>query len=118
MRELEARGKVLSSLIGADTGLQLFGLAERGELSWVDIERRFSDEPLMRLLSSNRMIGGLRVSETARYKPIYGWLLPPSASRTLFLRFATVLAAFDIEPGVNEKGMVESEIRFVEGIVR
>ena len=40
------------------------------------------------------------------------------ANRTLFLRFATVLAAFDIELGVNEKGMVESEIRFVEGIVR
>ena len=40
------------------------------------------------------------------------------ASRTVFLRIATILATFDIEPGTNDKGEVESEIRFHEGIVR
>jgi cytochrome P450 len=40
------------------------------------------------------------------------------ADRTLFLRIASVLATFNIEPGVNEKGEVESEIKFHEGILR
>lgn len=40
------------------------------------------------------------------------------ANRALFLRVATVLAAFDIEPGVNEKGEVASEVKFHEKIVR
>jgi len=40
------------------------------------------------------------------------------ANRTIFLRVATVLATFNIEPGVNEKGEVESEVKFHEGIVR
>jgi hypothetical protein len=34
----------LSSLIGADAGLQLFGLERRAELSWLDLERQFFDE--------------------------------------------------------------------------
>jgi len=40
------------------------------------------------------------------------------AGRAIFLRFATVLATFNIEPGVNDKGEVESEIKFHENIVR
>jgi len=40
------------------------------------------------------------------------------ASHAIFLRFATILATFDVEPGVNEKGEVESEIKFHESIVR
>ena len=40
------------------------------------------------------------------------------ANRTVFLRFATILAMFDIGPGVNDKGEVESEIKFHEGVVR
>lgn len=40
------------------------------------------------------------------------------ASRAIFLRFATILATFDIEPGVNDKGEVESEIKFHESVVR
>ena len=40
------------------------------------------------------------------------------ANRALFLRFATILATFDIAPGMNERGEVESEVRFHEGIVR
>ena len=39
-------------------------------------------------------------------------------NRTMFLRIATILATFDIEPGVNEKGQVESEVKVVDGIVR
>ncbi|KAF9784339.1 cytochrome P450 [Thelephora terrestris] len=42
----------------------------------------------------------------------------PFANRAIFLRIATILATFDIEPGVNEKGEVESKVRFEEGIVR
>ena len=34
----------LSSLIGADAGLQLFGLAREAEVSWLDLERQFFDE--------------------------------------------------------------------------
>lgn len=34
----------LSSLLGADAGLQLFGLARRAELSLLDLERQFFDE--------------------------------------------------------------------------
>lgn len=34
----------LSSILGADAGLQLFGLARRAELSWLDLERQFFDE--------------------------------------------------------------------------
>ena len=34
----------LSSLLGADAGLQLFGLPRRAELSWLDLERQFFDE--------------------------------------------------------------------------
>lgn len=34
----------LSSLIGADAGLQLFGLQRRAELSWLELERQFFDE--------------------------------------------------------------------------
>jgi cytochrome P450 len=40
------------------------------------------------------------------------------ANRTLFLRIATVLATFGIEPGANEKGEVASEVKINEGIVR
>ena len=40
------------------------------------------------------------------------------ASRTVFLRIVTVLATFDIEPGLNDKGGVETEIKFHEGVVR
>jgi cytochrome P450 len=40
------------------------------------------------------------------------------ANRTIFLRVATILATFDIEPGVNEDGGVESEVRVIDGIVR
>jgi len=40
------------------------------------------------------------------------------ANRTVFLTVATVLATFDIEPGTNDEGEVESEVRFHEGIVR
>ena len=40
------------------------------------------------------------------------------ANRAIFLRFATILATFDIEPGVNDKGEVESEIKFHESVVR
>lgn len=38
--------------------------------------------------------------------------------RTVFLRIATTLATFNIEPGMNDRGEVESEIKFHEGIVR
>ena len=34
----------LASLIGADAGLQLFGLAREAEVSWLDLERQFFDE--------------------------------------------------------------------------
>ena len=40
------------------------------------------------------------------------------ANRALFLRFATVLATFNIEPGVNEKGEVASEVEIDDGIIR
>ena len=40
------------------------------------------------------------------------------ANRALFLRVATVLAAFDIEPGVDDKGEVASEVEILDGIVR
>jgi cytochrome P450 len=40
------------------------------------------------------------------------------ANRAIFLRIATILATFDIEPGANGNGEVASEIRFQEGIVR
>jgi hypothetical protein len=40
------------------------------------------------------------------------------ANRTIFLRIATILATFDIGPGANDKGEVESEVKFREGIVR
>ena len=40
------------------------------------------------------------------------------ANHALFLRFATILATFNIEPGVNDKGEVESEVKFQEGVVR
>jgi cytochrome P450 len=40
------------------------------------------------------------------------------ANRTLFLRIATVLATFNIEPGVNERGEVASEVKMNEGSVR
>lgn len=40
------------------------------------------------------------------------------ANRTMFLRIATILATFDIQPAVNENGRVPSEIVFREGIVR
>ena len=40
------------------------------------------------------------------------------ASRAVFLRVATTLATFDIEPGMDDKGEVESEVKFHEGIVR
>ena len=40
------------------------------------------------------------------------------ASRTIFLRITTILATFNIEPGVNDKSEVESEIRFHEGALR
>ena len=39
----------LSSLIGADAGLQLFGLRRRVELSWLELERQFFDELPVRL---------------------------------------------------------------------
>ena len=34
----------LASLIGADAGLQLFGLARDAEASWLDLQRQFFDE--------------------------------------------------------------------------
>ena len=34
----------LASLIGADAGLQLFGLKREAEVSWLDLERQFFDE--------------------------------------------------------------------------
>jgi len=40
------------------------------------------------------------------------------ANRALFLRFATILATFNIKPGTNDKGEVETEIKMHEGIVR
>jgi cytochrome P450 len=40
------------------------------------------------------------------------------ANRATLLRIATVLSTFDIGPGVNEKGEVESEVRVLDGIVR
>ena len=40
------------------------------------------------------------------------------ANRALFLRVATVLAAFNIEPGVDDKGAVASEVKILDGIVR
>jgi cytochrome P450 len=40
------------------------------------------------------------------------------ADRAVFLRIASILATFSIEPGMNEKGEVESEIKFHEGVVR
>ena len=40
------------------------------------------------------------------------------ANRALFLRVATVLAAFDIEPGMDDKGEVASEVKILDGIVR
>ena len=40
------------------------------------------------------------------------------ASRANFLRFATIPATLNIEPGVNDKGQVESEIKFHESVVR
>ena len=40
------------------------------------------------------------------------------ANRTIFLRVATILATFDIEPGVNANGEVESEVKILDGIVR
>ena len=40
------------------------------------------------------------------------------ASRTIFLRFVSILATFDIEPGMNDKGEAESEVKFHEGILR
>ena len=39
----------LASLIGADAGLQLFGLAREAEVSWLDLERQFFDELPVRL---------------------------------------------------------------------
>ena len=39
-------------------------------------------------------------------------------NRTVFLRVATVLATFNIEPGLNDKGEVELEIKFREAAVR
>ena len=49
----------LSPLIGADAGLQLFGLAKRAELSWVELKRQFCDELSVRLLALNRMPVGM-----------------------------------------------------------
>jgi cytochrome P450 len=40
------------------------------------------------------------------------------ANRTLFLRIATVLATFNIEPGVNERGEVASEVKINERLSR
>ena len=40
------------------------------------------------------------------------------ADRAIFLRIVSILATFDIEPGANEKGEVESGIKFREEIVR
>ena len=40
------------------------------------------------------------------------------ADRALFLRVSTILATFNIEPGVNDKGEVESEVKIHDGIVR
>jgi hypothetical protein len=39
----------LASLVGADTSLQLFGLAREAEASWLDLERQFFDELPVRL---------------------------------------------------------------------
>jgi len=39
----------LASLIGADAGLQLFGLKREAEVSWLDLERQFFDELPVRL---------------------------------------------------------------------
>jgi len=40
------------------------------------------------------------------------------AGRTIFLRIVTILVTFNVEPGVNDKGETESEVKFNEGIVR
>ena len=39
----------LASLIGADAGLQLFGLSRDSEVSWLDLERQFFDELPVRI---------------------------------------------------------------------
>ena len=39
----------LASIIGADAGLQLFGLKREAEVSWLDLERQFFDELPVRL---------------------------------------------------------------------
>lgn len=39
----------LASLIGADAGLQLFGLKREAEASWLDLERQFFHELPVRL---------------------------------------------------------------------
>lgn len=40
------------------------------------------------------------------------------ANRAVFLRVATVLATFNIEPGVNDNGEAASEVKIHDGIVR
>ena len=47
----------LSTCLGADAGLQLFGLQRRAELSWLDLERQFFDELPVRVDSIYRHWG-------------------------------------------------------------
>jgi len=58
----------LASLIGADAGLQLFGLAREAEVSWLDLERQFFDElpvrpspSMVRMTSRADVMGSGRV---------------------------------------------------------
>ena len=50
----------LSTCLGADAGLQLFGLQRRAELSWLDLERQFFDELPVRVLQHTSALGVVR----------------------------------------------------------
>ena len=50
----------LSTCLGADAGLQLFGLQRRAELSWLDLERQFFDELPVRVLQLTSASGVVR----------------------------------------------------------
>ena len=52
------RASLMTSLLGADAGLQLFGLERRPELSWLDLERQFFDEFPVRYFASLQSHGG------------------------------------------------------------
>ena len=52
------RASLMTSLLGADAGLQLFGLERRPELSWLDLERQFFDEFPVRSFAPLQFRGG------------------------------------------------------------